>query len=158
MKHFFLLVLLFIALSTTAQKTRDIDFVNFNYNVSSIALSGVEISIYKNKANKKVIYKLEAKYYEGFKKKNKKIDISEEDFDKIIEAIVKINTSDLVENFASGLDGSITELEFGTIFFNSIKFELWGVHKTQINTNLKSFIETIQLVLKVAEINIEDYN
>ena len=98
--------------------------------------------------------------YYKFSRQTADIDflITEEDFNKIIQSICKINNSDLVENFVSGLDGSTSELEFGTFFFNSIKFELWSVHKNQINSNLKNFIETIQLILEVAEIKIEDYN
>ena len=158
MKLKILLLILFISFSSIAQKSRNIDFVNFKYNVSIVAFSEVEISIYENRTYNKTTYELEAKYFEHTKKKKKKIEISEEDFNKIIQSICKINNSDLVENFVSGLDGSTSELEFGTFFFNSIKFELWSVHKNQINSNLKNFIETIQLILEVAEIKIEDYN
>lgn len=158
MKLKILFLILFISFSSIAQKSRNIDFVNFKYNASITAFSGVEISIYENRTYNKTTYKLEAKYFEHTKKKKKKIEISEEDFNKIIQSICKINNSDLVENFVSGLDGSTSELEFGTFYSNSIKFELWGVHKNQINSNLKDFIETIQLILEVAEIKIEDYN
>jgi hypothetical protein len=158
MKQKILIIFFLITFNSFAQKNNNIDYITFKYNISIVSFSQVEISIFENQTYGKKTYDLEASYYEKIKKKNKKIKINEEDFNKIIEALCKINSSDLVENFSSGCDGTSTELEFGNYFFNSIKFELWSVHKGQINTKLKNFIEAIQQILKVAEIKIEDYN
>lgn len=158
MKLKLLIIFSLISFNSIAQKNRNIDFVTFKYSISIVAFSEVEISIFENQTFEKKTFELEAKYYENRKKKEKRINIREEDFNKIIETICKINNSDLVENFSAGTDGSSTELEFGNFFFNSIKYQLWNIHKSQNNTNLKNFIEAVQLILKLTEIKIEDYN
>lgn len=135
MKLKLLIIFSLISFNSIAQKNRNIDFVTFKYSISIVAFSEVEISIFENqtfekKTFEKKTFELEAKYYENRKKKEKRINIREEDFNKIIETICKINNSDLVENFSAGTDGSSTELEFGNFFFNSIKYQLWNIHKS----------------------------
>ena len=158
MKQKILIIFFLISFNAFSQENSKIDFISFKYSNTSVAFSEVEISIIENQNFGKKTFNLEAKYYEYNKQKKKKTIISEQDFNKIIDAVYKINNSDLIENFSSGLDGSTTKLEFGKIFYNSIIFKLWSVHKNQTNTNIKSFIEAIQLILKISEINIEDYN
>ena len=157
-KQKILIIFFLISFNAFSQENSKIDFISFKYSIASVAFSEVEISIIENRTFGKKTFNLEAKYYENIKQMKKKTIISEEGFNKIIDAIYKINNSDLIENFSSGLDGSTTKLEFGKIFYNSITFKLWSVHKNQTNTSLKSFIEAIQLILKISEINIEDYN
>lgn len=153
------LVILFFLISfiSNAQKNNSLDFVYFRYSISITAFSAVEISINKNKSYQKTTFELEAKYYENTTEKKKKISLSEEDFDKIFDAIYKINNLDIFDQSLS-TDGTTTELEFGSYLSDNIKIELSNVNKTQINTNRKNFIEVIQLILKIAEIKIEDYN
>ena len=158
MKQKFLIILFLISFSTFSQEDSKIDFISFKYNISSVVFSEVKISIIENRTFGKKTFNLEAEYYENTKKNKKKTTISEKDFNNIINAVYKINNSDLIEKFSSGLDGSTTELELGTIFYNSITFKLWSVHKSKANTSLKSFIEAVQLILEVSEIKIEDYN
>jgi hypothetical protein len=158
MKQKIIILFFLISFNIFAQKNSKIDYISFKYNISNVVFSDVEISIIENGPIDNKTFNLEAKYYEGMKKRKKKTTISEEDFNRIIEAVCKINNSDLIENFSNGFDGSTTELEFGTVFFNFINFKLWSVRKSQNNTNLKDFIEAVQLILKVTEIKIEDYN
>jgi hypothetical protein len=152
------LVIIFFLISSTsnAQKNKSLDYINFRYSISITAFSEVEISINKNRSYQKTTFDLEANYYENTTKKNKKITISENDYNEIFEAIYRINTLDLFDQ-SLATDGTSTKLEFGYMF-DYIKIELSDIDKTQINTNRKNFIEVIQLILKLAEIKIEDYN
>ena len=158
MKQKILIIFFLITFNSFAQKERKIDYIILKYNISNVVFSEVEVSIIENGAIGNKTFNLEAKYYEGMKKRKKKTTISEADFNSIIEAVCKVNNSDLIENFSTGFDGSTTELEFGTVFYNSINFKLWSVRKSQSNTKFKDFIEAVQLILKVTEIKIEDYN
>ncbi|MFC4740212.1 hypothetical protein ACFO3U_09435 [Flavobacterium ponti] len=158
MKQKIIILFFLISFNIFAQKESKIDYISFKYNISNVLFSEVEVSIIENGSLGNKTFNLEAKYYEGIKKRKKKKTISKEDFNSIIEAVCKINNSDLIENFSNGFDGSTTELEFGTVFYNSINFKLWSVSKRQNNTKLKDFIEAVQLILKVTEIEIEDYN
>jgi hypothetical protein len=158
MKKLFLLLFCFITYVSKAQGKSEIDFMNFKYHASTEAFSSVEISIIKNLNWKGTTFELEANYYESLKKKKKKIKISEEEFNSIVNSFYTIKSSDLIDIFSFGLDGSVTELKIGVLLSNSIKFELWGIHKGKINTNLKELIETIQLILKIADLKIENFN
>lgn len=158
MKQKIIIFLFLISLSSFSQTNSKIDYISFKYNISNVAFSNIEIFIIENGTIDNKVFNLEAKYYEGMKKRKKKTTISEEDFNNIIEAVCTINNSDLIENFSNGFDGSKSELKFGTVFYNSINFKLWSVNKNQINTNLRDFIKAIQLILKVSEIKIEEYN
>ena len=157
MKLKLIIILFLISIISNAQKNNSLDFVYFRYSISITAFSEVEISINKNKSYQKTTFDLEAKYYENTTEKKKKISLSEEDFDKIFDAIYKINNLDLLDQ-SLFTDGTSTKLEFGIHMSDYVTIELSNVNKTQINTNRKNFIEVIQLILKIAEIEIEDYN
>ena len=155
MKLNFLALFFVLSFTLNAQDKNNVNFIDFKYSQSIKLFSSIKISIYSKDLNK-APYELEAKYYEGSKKKTKKINIDAKDFNTIVEYLFKINTVDLIEGFIFVADASTTEIEFGHFFDQHIKFELTGVNKN--NPKLKDFVETVQLILKLAEIKIEDYN
>jgi|SRR5690606_8410517 len=152
------LILFFSFFYSFSQSNDKIDYIRFSYNVSSVVFTDVDIIIIENPSKGKLKYNMKVEYYEGMTKMTKTKTLDEKDFNKLVEAINKIKISDLVQNFATGLDGSQTEIEFGNMFFNTIKINLWTIHKSQKETSLKSFIEFVELILDFAKINIEDYN
>lgn len=155
MKLNFLALFFILSFTLNAQDKNSVDFIEFKFNISIEVYSNVEISIY-SKNPKRDTYELKAKYYEGSKKKTKKTDIDAKDFNTIVEHLFKINTVDLIEGFILVADASTTEIEFGHYFDQYIKFELTGINKN--NPKLKNFVETVQLILKLAEIKIEGFN
>lgn len=101
---------------------------------------------------------LTASYYENLKLVKKEIQISSKEFDSIVDQILKINNRDLVKDFSNGLDGSTTSLEFGNMMTNIIRYDIWGLYKTDINTNYRELLLTVQLILNTANIKIDDFN
>lgn len=155
MKLNFLAVFFILSFTLNAQDKNSVDFIEFKFIISIEVYSNVEISIY-SKNPKRNTYELKAKYYEGSKEKTKKIDIDAKDFNTIVEHLFKINTVDLIKESSISFDGSRTEIEFGHLLYNHVKFEVYSINKN--NPKLKNFVETVQLILKLAEIKIEDYN
>jgi len=153
------LILLFSILSTvlTAQNKKNVDYISLKYSISSVVFQDAEIIVSSPNYNSKT-YTINVKYYEYTKEKTKIITISEEEFNSIVDHFYNIKSSDLIDSFEIGLDGAITELEIGNFLSNSINYTLWGLHKKDSNTKLKDTIETIQLILKLSEIKINDFN
>ncbi len=136
-------------------QNRKINYIKLESSNSIMLYSAFEVTIewdYANKAH------LTANYYKGNKSIKKEIQISSKEFDSIVEQILKINNRDLVKDFSNGLDGSTTSLEFGTMMFNIIKYDIWGLYKTDINTNYRELLLTVQLILNTANIKIDDFN
>ncbi|BCY27968.1 hypothetical protein [Flavobacterium okayamense] len=152
------LILFFSFFYSFSQSNHKINYIRFSYKISNIVFSDVDVTINEDFSSRKVKYHMDIVNYDGMTKISRRKTLNEEDFKKIVEALNRLKISEIIENFETGLDGTHTEIEFGTFFYNTINLKLWGVHKSQKETTLKSFIEVVELILDFAKIKIEDYN
>ncbi|ESU21158.1 hypothetical protein FSS13T_27320 [Flavobacterium saliperosum S13] len=142
--------------SISAQENK-IDYISFKYDISNIVFSDVEIFIVKS-FQQSNYYDVTVKYYKFKDQVEKKLKLSPDEFNKILVQFKNIKNDDLFESFESGLDGATTSIEVGTLFYNSINYSIWGLHKEQTNKGSKEFLKTIQMILKIADIKISDFN
>lgn len=151
----FIITLFFSSLKAQENK---IDYINFEYYHSIIVGSRVEIKIGESFEQKNT-YEVNVKYHEFRNQVEKTFKITSGEFSRIINQFKKIKNEDLIESFESGLDGGETSIEIGQYFStNTIKYSIWGLHKSQSNTKFKELLKTVQMILKVAEIKIKDFN
>ena len=154
------IALFIFCLSFTMSNSQEnkLDFVSLKYHASPLLYGDVDIIIDIIRLEKKVVYNLNVDYYEQKIKVSKKIKLNDKEFNNLLFHLTNISSIDLIDKFSVGLDGPTTTIEMGSYFSNSIKYELWGVHKSQINTSLKDFILAVQKILQLADIRINDYN
>ena len=152
MKQIIFIFILFFNLNGFSQKNETIDYIKFTYNSSVVLYDEVNITITPHlKGNE--AYSITVETYD----KTKKINISEKKFKEIFDKILKIDNSELIKSFSVGLDGATTTLEIGGLLFNSIKYHVWGIYKKDPNRP-KKFLKAIQIILKTAEVKIDDLN
>jgi len=159
------LIILFSVLFyfTNAQDDK-IDYISLKYSQSIVVCSDIEINILNNNSNTPI--NVEIKYCEPsgkrkklkFKQKTKNITISHLEFKKIINQFYEINNSDILNYDHSCFDGNDIRLEIGKFIYSNIIYELNCLHKSQTNTPLKELINTIQMILEITQIKIEDFN
>ena len=137
-------------------QTRKIDYIKLENSNAVLLYSGFEITI--SCIDNATEAHLTANYYEDHKLVKKEVEVSSKKFDLIVNQILKINNRDLVKDFSIGLDGATTSLEFGDMLTNTIKYRIWGLYKSDINTNYKEFLLAVQLILNTANIKIDDFN
>lgn len=136
-------------------QNRKIDYIKLQSSSSIVLYSAFEVTIESDHGNKA---HLSASYYEGNKLIKKETQINVKKFDSIVEQILKINNRDIIKDFSNGLDGSTTSLEFGNMLTNIISYNIWGLYKSDINTNYKELLLAVQLILDIANIKSDDFN
>lgn len=161
MKKIIILFCLTLSLNGTSQtnekSSRDIDYISFKYNCSSVVFTDVEISIFNsNRKNKPIEVKV--KYYDSTIEKTKRLRINQEEFYKIKNQFYKINNFQLLEEIPITMDACSVELKIGNFLSHNIAYKLEGLSTSLFNTNLKDLIITIQMILKVALIKIDGFN
>ncbi|MCZ8091402.1 hypothetical protein [Flavobacterium sp.] len=152
MKQIIFTLILFFNLNGFSQKNETIDYIKFNYNSSVVLQDDVNITIMPYlKGNE--AYSITVEMHD----KIKKINISEKKFKEIFDKILKIDNSELIKSFRVGLDGATTTLEIGGLLFNSIKYHVWGIYKKD-SSRPKKFLKAVQIILKTADVKIDDLN
>ncbi|WP_139957011.1 hypothetical protein [Flavicella sediminum] len=122
----------------------------------------VEISIKRNRLNKKVV-NVEIKsvpLYDSDQWKYTKLDTvftaSLVDYSKIVASVKFIKQEDLYNNLSLlGIDGYNTTLSFGDSS-NSITYSIFGPTYDTVERKLVPFLKTCELILAYAGLNIED--
>lgn len=129
-----------------------LDRISLEYRHSIKRNSKIKISIYPS-------YTTQDGYI--VRSENNKIisekEISNTEFKKIEKEIMKIKVKDLYNNFQFGVDGASTELSFGDTT-NEITYKIWGLSKYDKNTSYKNFLKVTQVILKLADIKIDEIN
>lgn len=159
-----LIILFSILFYFSNAQDNKIDYIKLKYSPSIAVCSGIEINILNNYSNTPIDVII--KYCEPSRKrkklkfiqKTKNIKISQLEFKKIIDQFYKINNSDILNYVPSCLDGNDIRLEIGQFLSNNISYGLICLRKSQINTSLKELITTIQLILEITQIKIDDFN
>lgn len=155
---FKLLFLLIAFIHFTNAQNDNLSFINFKYKVSSIKnCSDIEIMIIYNGENNPTDIKIEYCKRITKKRKTKTLSISNLKYKTLVSQFYKINNSDVFNYSSSCHDGNNIELSAGNLS-NSISYNLSCLNKQKINTPLKELIITIQMILKVSDVKINDFN
>ena len=152
MKIIILSILLFLAsLNSTAQVNQFV-YLNFEYSISNAVFSDVNIKIEKINGTDN-FFNVIIQQYSGTKKiKNKKI-ISKEEFESIIVKFSEIKMKDIILNQLDILDGTYKKIEIGNYWKDSIVINFHGLDLK----NNKELFETIQLLLKIVDVQIIEF-
>lgn len=154
-KLFFLLITF---IHFTNAQNDNLSFINFKYKVSSIKnCSDIEIMIIYNGENNPTDVKVEYCKRITKKRKTKTFSISNLEYKTLVSQFYKINNNDVFNYSSSCHDGNNIELSAGNLS-NSISYNLSCISKQKINTPLKELIITIQMILKVSDVKINDFN
>lgn len=145
----FIFLLLF---SFSQAQDGKVDFLKFKYHITNVVFSNVEIVITKE-IYKKDYLVVNIISYSGKKKIKTKTTITDIQFQKIIEQFKKVSISEVLSSYRDIIDGSITEIEIGFSFFDSISFKMSGIDINKLD-DLK---RTIQLLLEATNIEIEEF-
>lgn len=151
------LIFIFFLSYVNAQEREEIDIIKFEYFTPHISFSEVEIFIFNSSPNQNDFYDVNVKYYKFTTQTEKHLKIPTEEFNKIVNQFQKINSVEFMKSFETGLDGSNTSIEVGSLF-NSVKYKVWGLTKGQTNVGHKELLLTAQMILKAADIKINELN
>ncbi|MFT5754167.1 MAG: hypothetical protein ACI9FW_000287 [Flavobacterium sp.] len=156
MKYFFSLVVFFI-FSFSFSQTRNIEKLSFDYYHSHLVYSAFNVKFKINNKREKV--KLIFTKNEFRNKIKKKFNVPYEDFLKLKEAIFKINSKDFDDEFRLCIDGNSFYINF-VEKENNIKKEgfyyFYCLNENDINTNLKDFLDAVNLILKFSNLKFEN--
>ena len=127
-------------------------YLNFEYSISNAVFSDVNIKIEKINGTDN-FFNVIIQQYSGTKKiKNKKI-ISKEEFESIIVKFSEIKMKDIILNQLDILDGTYKKIEIGNYWKDSIVINFHGLDLK----NNKELFETIQLLLKIVDVQIIEF-
>lgn len=162
MKKLFILFFLEILCFTSIKaQESNAEYIKFEYSVSHIVCKNVEIIIRKSYTEKNC-YEVNVKYCKNMNDDlEKQLKIDAKQFNKILNQFTKIKSIDLINNYLTLLDTSTISIEAGlnpwdNYYSALIKYDISTIYKGQPNS--KACIKTIQMILKVAEVKIKDYN
>ncbi|MBB4805951.1 hypothetical protein HNP38_001223 [Chryseobacterium defluvii] len=86
-----------------------------------------------------------------------KYTLPENEYIEIVNAILKINPIDLMNDFQTVIDGDYTTLKFGSIDA-SVEYSVYGLSKGDKDTPYKDFLIAVQSILKSAKVKIYGIN
>ena len=84
-------------------------------------------------------------------------EISNTEFKKIEKEIMKIKTKDFFKNFRFILDAPIVTISFSDSS-NDVSYSVNALSKYDNNTSYKNFLKVTRMILKLAEIKIDEIN
>ena len=82
--------------------------------------------------------------------------INRETFDTIYLSLIKISPKNMIADFEIGKDGATTTIKFGKNS-NEISYSKWDLDKADKTLDL-DFLKSVQLILKVANLKIDNLN
>jgi len=163
LKLIFPVVLFFICNFSFGQTKHEWIDIKLNIKHSKrIPNNFVEISIERNRVNKKVVnVEIKSKPFKGAKGwENSSIDTvftaSLENYSKIVESIKYLKQEDFYNNFSlMGVDGYNAILTFGSSS-NSITYNVFSPTFNTKNRKLNPFLETCELIVDYVDLNFEN--
>ena len=129
-----------------------LDRISLEYNHSVKRNSKIEISIYPS-YNTHDGYIVRSEINKVISEK----EISNTEFKKIEKEIMKIKTKDFFKNFRFILDAPIVTISFSDSS-NDVSDSVNALSKYDNNTSYKNFLKVTRMILKLAEIKIDEIN
>ena len=149
MKAFFIsFFLIYISLNNSFSQSLYAEKIEFNHGNSIVLNSFIKIEIYAVSEDQFLVI---SKINDVTKQKN----IKHKEYKEVFDAILNIQSKDLLNENRDGLDGSDTSIKIGGMFNNYTEYNVWGLDKNDKNNSFKDFFYATELLLKLVGIKIE---
>lgn len=141
--------LFFCSLNNLFSQSLYAEKIEFNHSNSIVLNSFIKIEIYAVNEDDFLIIST-------INKVTKQKSINYKTYKKVIDAILKIQSIDLLNENRMGLDGSTTSIRIGGMVDNYTEFKVWGLDMNDKNNSLQSFFHATESLLNLVEIKIEE--
>ncbi|UPQ78448.1 hypothetical protein M0M57_12555 [Flavobacterium azooxidireducens] len=150
MKVFFIsFFLIYFSLNNLFSQSLYAEKIEFNHGNSIVLDSFIRIEIYALSEDQFLVISTINNVTEQKKIKYK-------EYKKVFDAILKIQSKDLLNENRVGLDGSDTSIKIGGMFNNYTEYNVWGLDKNDKNNSYKDFFHATELLLNIVGKKIEE--